>query len=168
MAGAITAANDEGPALTGPRAAREAERRETFMRVAAAVFRRQGLSGATMEQIAAAAGVTKMVLYRRFASKDALILAIFAEVIRRLKLGDARPWRGYGDGMRKSLEAARSFQDGFLLLVRQGAHHPGLPGQPPVRCASARPSASGACSGIRTVRRRRPNGRPCWTCRWSR
>ncbi|HET6969524.1 MAG TPA: TetR family transcriptional regulator, partial [Phenylobacterium sp.] len=47
------------------RARREAERREAFMRVAAAVFRRHGLSGATMEQIAAAAGVTKVVLYRR-------------------------------------------------------------------------------------------------------
>jgi AcrR family transcriptional regulator len=125
MARAFTAANDEGPPAAGLRAAREAERREAFMRVAAAVFRRQGLSGATMEQIAAAAGVTKMVLYRRFPSKDALILAIFAEVIRRLKLGDIRPWRGYGDGMRKSLEAARSFEDGFLLLVRQGDQHPG-------------------------------------------
>jgi AcrR family transcriptional regulator len=109
----------------GPRAAREAERREAFMRTAAAVFRRQGLSGATMEQVAAAAGVTKMVLYRRFPSKDALIQAIFAEVIRRLNQGDARPWRGYGDGMRKALAAARSFEDGYLLLVRQGAHHPG-------------------------------------------
>src|SRR5438105_8147321 len=117
MTNALTAANDEDPILTGPRLAREALRREEFMRVAAAVFRRHGLSGATMEQIATAAGVTKMVLYRRFPSKEALILAIFAEVIRRLKLGDAKPWRGYGDGMRKSLEAARSFQDGFLLLV---------------------------------------------------
>jgi len=117
----LAAANDPGPPS---RAARELERREAFMGVAAAVFRRQGLAGATMEQIAAAAGVTKMVLYRRFPSKDALIVAIFAEVIRRLKLGDARPWRGYGDGMRKSLAAARSFQDGFLLLVRQGDLNP--------------------------------------------
>jgi AcrR family transcriptional regulator len=118
-----TAANDE-PSPGDPRVVREAERREQFMRVAAAVFRQHGLSGATMEQVAAAAGVTKMVLYRRFPSKDALVQAIFAEVIHRLKLGDLRPWRGYGDGMRKSLAAARSFQDGFLLLVRQGGRDP--------------------------------------------
>jgi len=103
---------------------REAERREAFMQVAAAVFRKHGLAGATMEQVAAAAGVTKVVLYRRFPSKDALILAIFSETIRRLKLQDIKPWSGYGAGMRKSLEAARSFEDGFILLVRNGDQDP--------------------------------------------
>lgn len=115
------AANDEVP---GPRSEREAERREHFMRVAASVFREHGLGGATMEQIAAAAGVTKVVLYRRFASKDALILAIFGEAVRRLRLEDAKPWTGYGGGMRKALAAARSFEDGFILLVRHGNQHP--------------------------------------------
>lgn len=103
---------------------REAERREAFMRVAAGVFRERGLAGATMEQVAAAAGVTKVVLYRRFPSKDALILAIFAEAIRRMKLQDAKPWTGYGGGMRRALAAARSFEDGFILLVRHGDQHP--------------------------------------------
>lgn len=115
------AANDEIP---GPRSEREAERREHFMRVAAAVFREHGLGRATMEQVAAAAGVTKVVLYRRFPSKDALIQAIFAETVRRLKAQDAKPWTGYGGGMRKSLEAARSFEDGYILLVRHGNQHP--------------------------------------------
>jgi AcrR family transcriptional regulator len=124
MPKALAAANAETEPLTGPRAAREAERREHFMRVAAGVFRRHGLAGATMAQVAAAAGATKVVLYRRFASKDALILAIFAETILRLKVQDAKPWKGYGGGMRKSLAAARSFEDGFILLVRHGDQHP--------------------------------------------
>ena len=117
------AANDELP-LSVPRTEREAERREHFMRVAAAVFRQHGLGRATMEQVAGAAGVTKVVLYRRFPSKDALILAIFAETLRRLKAQDAKPWTGYGGGMRKSLAAARSFEDGFILLVRHGDQNP--------------------------------------------
>jgi len=116
----LAAANDPSAPITE----REAERREQFMRVAAAVFRRHGLARATMEQVAAAAGVTKVVLYRRFASKDALILAIFAETIRRLKAEDAKPWTGYGSGMRKALAAARSFEDGFILLVRHGDQNP--------------------------------------------
>lgn len=116
----LSAANDPAPPVTE----REAERREQFMRVAAAVFRQHGLAKGTMEQVASAAGVTKVVLYRRFASKDALILAIFAETIRRLKLEDAKPWRGYGGGMRKALSAARSFEDGFILLVRHGDQNP--------------------------------------------
>lgn len=120
----LAAANDTAEPPSGLRLAREAERRETFMRVAAAVFRQHGLAGATMEQVAAAAGVTKVVLYRRFPSKDALIQGIFAETLRRLKAQDSRPWTGYGGGMRKSLSAARSFEDGFILLVRHGDQHP--------------------------------------------
>ncbi|MBL8556670.1 MAG: helix-turn-helix transcriptional regulator [Phenylobacterium sp.] len=125
MPKSYVAANDE---IAGPRTEREAERREHFMRVAAAVFRRHGLGRATMEQVAAAAGVTKVVLYRRFPSKDALIQAIFAETVRRLKAQDAKPWTGYGGGMRKSLEAARSFEDGYILLVRHGNQHPAYRG----------------------------------------
>lgn len=121
MPRALAAANDEHEP---PRTAREAERREEFMRVAARVFRQHGLAGATMEQVAAAAGVTKVVLYRRFPSKDALILGIFAETLRRLKAEDVKAWRGYGNGMRKSLSAARSFEDGFILLVRHGDQDP--------------------------------------------
>jgi len=123
MPRALAAANDEAE-MSGPRSVREAERREAFMRVAARVFREQGLSRGTMEQVAAAAGVTKVVLYRRFPSKEALIQAIFAETVRRLKDQDGRPWPGYGGGMRKSLDAARSFEDGFILLVRDGNQHP--------------------------------------------
>lgn len=124
MPRALAAANDEHEPLGGPRTAREAERREAFMRVAARVFRQHGLAGATMEQVASAAGVTKVVLYRRFPSKDALIQAIFAETLRRLKAEDVKAWRGYGNGMRKSLSAARSFEDGFILLVRHGDQDP--------------------------------------------
>lgn len=116
----LAAANDPDPPITE----REAERREHFMRVAAAVFRKNGLARATMEQVAAAAGVTKVVLYRRFPSKDALILAIFGESVRRLKLQDAKPWTGYGGGMRRALAAARSFEDAFILLVRHGDQNP--------------------------------------------
>ena len=82
------------------------------MRIAAAEFRRGGLTETTMEQVAAAAGVTKVVLYRRFPSKDALVRAIFDDVIRRLDVGVAPAWAGYGAGLRRSLAAARGVEDG--------------------------------------------------------
>lgn len=125
MPKALAAANDM---TAGPlrREAREAARRESFMRVAAAVFREHGAAGATMEQVAAAAGVTKVVLYRRFPSKDALMQAIVDETIRRLRAAVARPWTGYGAGVRKSLAAARSFDDGYVLLIRHADQHPYL------------------------------------------
>jgi len=112
------------PRSSEARAAREHERREHFMRVAARVFREAGLAGATMEDVAAAAGVTKVVLYRRFASKDRLIRAIFEETVQRLAAAHGDPWHGYGAGTRRSLEAARAFEDGFILLARDGRPHP--------------------------------------------
>ena len=90
------------------------------MRTAAQVFLRHGLAQGTMEQVAAAAGVTKMVLYRRFASKDLLIRAIFETTVARLREGDGGPWYGYGGGTRRVLAAARSFEDGYILLIRDG------------------------------------------------
>ena len=57
----LPAANDPAP----PVSEREAERREHFMRVAAAVFRQHGLARATMEQVAPAAGVVHLQERRR-------------------------------------------------------------------------------------------------------
>ncbi len=60
----------------------EAERRaidEHVIDAAFSIFRSQGFDAARMDKVAAAAGVTKMSLYRRFPGKGELL----AEVIRR-------------------------------------------------------------------------------------
>ncbi|CEA07498.1 Phosphatase NudJ [Arthrobacter saudimassiliensis] len=49
-----------------------AQRRAQLMRVARAQFALRGLDGATIEDIAAAAGVSKPVVYEHFGSKEAL------------------------------------------------------------------------------------------------
>lgn len=56
MTKTLAAADEDAAPFGGARTAREAERREAFMRTAAGVFRQHGLAGATMEQVAAAAG----------------------------------------------------------------------------------------------------------------
>jgi TetR/AcrR family transcriptional repressor of mexJK operon len=48
---------------------------------ARALFLRKGYAGATMEEIAAAAGLTKRTLYNNYADKDALFTQIVVEVI---------------------------------------------------------------------------------------
>jgi AcrR family transcriptional regulator len=53
-----------------------AERRELIARAAERAFGREGYDGASLEAIAADAGVTKPVLYRHFASKEELYLAL--------------------------------------------------------------------------------------------
>lgn len=52
------------------------ERRELILEAAGELFGERGYAGATLERIAAAAQVTKPILYRHFASKKALYLAL--------------------------------------------------------------------------------------------
>lgn len=78
----------DGPVSDGPHAGgrahatrRTAERREELLQAALAVIRSVG-PGASMEQMAAEAGITKPVLYRYFGDRDGLIGAVaesFAE-----------------------------------------------------------------------------------------
>src|SRR4051794_35138695 len=52
------------------------ERRDVILRVAGERFARDGYAATRLEDIAAAAGVTKPIVYRHFASKQALYLAL--------------------------------------------------------------------------------------------
>jgi len=55
---------------------RPGDRRELILRAAAQAFGELGYERVTLETIAAAAGVTKPVVYRHFESKEALYLAL--------------------------------------------------------------------------------------------
>lgn len=62
-----------------------AERRSQLLVVALAVFGEHGYHGASMNQVAEAAGVTKPVLYQHFRSKRELYLELLDEVGNRLE-----------------------------------------------------------------------------------
>ena len=63
--------------------------------VAAELFAEHGYAGTRLEDIAAAAGVTKQLLYQHFRSKQELYLALLAryrdEILGRLGAGMSRP-----------------------------------------------------------------------------
>jgi len=67
-------------AVTQPKRRRlpVAERRELIMEAAGRLFGERGYDGTRLDDIAAAAGVTKPVLYRHFDSKKKLYLALLA------------------------------------------------------------------------------------------
>ncbi len=56
-----------------------AERRVGLLRAAATLFAERGYAGTRLDDIAAAAGVTKPIVYRHFESKKALYLALLAK-----------------------------------------------------------------------------------------
>lgn len=73
----------------------KAQRRLLIEEVAAELFAEHGYAGTRLEDIAAAAGVSKQLLYRHFRSKDELYLALLAryrdEILGRLGAGMSRP-----------------------------------------------------------------------------
>ena len=98
------------------------------LRAAAAVFRKHGLGAATLAQIATALDMSRAELETRYATKDLLAQAMFADAIRTLKAADQRHWQGYGAGMGRTLRAARRVEDAYIVLVRDA---PTLPAHQP-------------------------------------
>jgi AcrR family transcriptional regulator len=93
-------------------------RRAAILREGAALFLQRGLRGGTMDDVAARAGLSKVLVYRQFDSKDALVAAIFEEVLSDLEALKTEPWGGYSAGTTGTLAAARQRPDAFLLLYR--------------------------------------------------
>jgi AcrR family transcriptional regulator len=65
-------------------APRPANRRQALLDAAARLFARRGFHAASMREIARAAGMLPGSLYYHVASKDELLLAVYAEGVRRI------------------------------------------------------------------------------------
>lgn len=72
------------PARNTPAAETGQPREETIVRRAARAFREKSYHGASMQQIALAAGVQKSTLYHHFASKDDILSRILEEAVEIL------------------------------------------------------------------------------------
>jgi AcrR family transcriptional regulator len=104
------------------------ERRQQLLAVALGVFARQGYHGASMNDVAEAAGVTKPVLYQHFDSKRDLYLALLDDVGARLLSAITTATAGAPDGKRQTEAGFRAYfrwvaddHDAFLLLFGSGA-----------------------------------------------
>jgi AcrR family transcriptional regulator len=71
--------------LARPRAATYDDQREQILARAAELFARHGYTATTMNQVAAACGVTKPTLYHYFTDKQSLLLHIAAGHVARLE-----------------------------------------------------------------------------------
>jgi AcrR family transcriptional regulator len=104
-----------------------AERQAQLLRAAAAAFARAGFAGTSMDDVAAAAGVSRLIVYRHFDSKEALYRAVLDGVGARLRdeflAGLDAPGRA-GFVVRGLLAVAREDPDGFRLLWVHAAREP--------------------------------------------
>jgi AcrR family transcriptional regulator len=99
---------------------RREERHAAILHGAAAAFARTGYAATSMEDVAEACGVTKLIVYRHFDSKEELYRAILQRVFDRqaeeLLRGLERPQPGLGT--RTLLTVAREDPAAFTLLWR--------------------------------------------------
>lgn len=107
-------------------------RREQILDVAIDVFGRSGYYGASMNDIAEAAGVTKPVLYQHFDSKSDLYSALLDEVGHRLLSAIAKATAEAADGKEQTERGFRAYfrwvsqrHDEFMLLFGGSARHDG-------------------------------------------
>ena len=95
-----------------------AARRDEYVRTAARVFLDKGLHAATMRDIAEAAGAAKVLFYRLFPSREALVDAVFDKVATAIDDAFDSPWEGYGSMVGKVLETARKDPEPFLVVFK--------------------------------------------------
>ena len=106
-----------------PRAARRAQ----IIESAAGTFLRGGFDATSMDDVAGDAGVSRLILYRIFDSKDELYRTVLQSVIEHLGVAvepydvDALRTRGAAWVL---LPVARAHPDAFRLLWRRALHEP--------------------------------------------
>lgn len=116
-------ARPAGPAVPGRR--RSAAKRDAILQAALTVFLREGYAGASVDDIAATAGVGKQTVYGHFGDKEQLFLAVLHAA--GSMLDDAPdPWHGplpYSGDVRADLAAAGERVLGMVLAPDAAALH---------------------------------------------
>ena len=102
------------------------DRRASILRGAAQAFARSGFAATSMEDVAAASGISRLLVYRHFDSKEELYRAVLERVSAALTAAWVREVAHpeHGIGARVLLSVARDDPDGFALLWRHAAREP--------------------------------------------
>jgi AcrR family transcriptional regulator len=114
-----------GTEIAAPR--RSPARRLAVLQAAAQAFAHGGYAATSMDEIAATAGITKLIVYRHFESKELLYRAVLEQVFdRQVELFLANIAQGLeaAGSTRALLAVAREWPDGFRLLWRHAAREP--------------------------------------------
>lgn len=103
------------------------QRQASILRAAARAFVRAGYAATSMDDVAAEAGVTRLIVYRHFASKEELYRAVLERVSGRIRdeFTASRDARDPSDfTFRMLLRVAREDPDAFRLLFVHAAREP--------------------------------------------
>lgn len=101
-------------------------RRAAILVAAAKAFAARGFAGTSMDDVAAAAGITRLIVYRHFGAKEDLYAAVLQHVRDRLaeESALAAGARGENVAVRALLAVARENAAGVTLLLRHASREP--------------------------------------------
>jgi AcrR family transcriptional regulator len=102
-----------------------AQRREQILTAATEAFARSGFAATSLDDIAAQAGITRVILYRHFDSKTELYQAVLDRMCARLEAHVDEPVGGFTDASIDGLlDAAAESPAGFRLLFHHAVREP--------------------------------------------
>lgn len=115
------AENESAPTRRLPRA----ERREQILAAATDAFARNGFAATSLDEVAAEAGITRVILYRHFESKTDLYQAVLDRMCGRLDVHIGQPVGGFTDASIDGLiRSAVESPAGFRLLFQHALREP--------------------------------------------
>jgi AcrR family transcriptional regulator len=121
VGGKRVATPEPGPLRRLPRA----QRREQILAAATQAFARTGFAATSLDDIAAEAGITRVILYRHFESKTDLYQAVLDRVCTLLATHVAEQVGEFTDASIDGLlDAAAAEPAGFRLLFQHAAREP--------------------------------------------
>jgi AcrR family transcriptional regulator len=102
-----------------------AQRREQILAAATEAFARSGFAATSLDDVAAQAGITRVLLYRHFDSKTDLYQAVLDRMCARLEAHVEEPVGGFTDASVDGLVcAAVESPAGFRLLFQHAMREP--------------------------------------------
>jgi AcrR family transcriptional regulator len=103
-----------------------AQRQATILQGAATAFATKGFAATGMEEVAAASGISKEIVYRHFTSKEELYRAVLETTAQTLQAEFARTSQEFqsGAGIRALLAVGRAHPDALRLLLVHAAREP--------------------------------------------
>lgn len=120
----------EDPAAAGSRRWRGEDRRAALVETAAALLVEEGIDAVSMDAVASRVGVSRPLVYKHFANRDELLVAVYQEKASQLEAAIAvavRQARGFEDKLRTLirlvLEAMSTHGSIFVPLRRAGIRH---------------------------------------------
>ena len=117
-------AYEELPAQVGTPRLRRRERRDQILAGATRAFARSGFAATSLDDIAAEAHISRVILYRHFESKTDLYRAVLDRACERLASAVGAAAEYTADTVNALLRVASDDPDGFRLLFHHAAREP--------------------------------------------